>query len=309
MSEVGALPDRRRSGLLLFGLLLLLGLAMGLPARAQLIDQLDSGSSSEPVAIDAQQGIEWRRDEKSYIARGDVRAVRGAMSVFADVMTADYREKPDGSTEIYRLTADGNVRMTSQTETIYGDHATYDMDKGVVVVTGEDLRVVTPNETVTAKDSLEYWDKEQVVVANGDAVVVQGEKRVRADTLTGHLEKDAAGNSKMTTVDADGDVRLSTPTEYATANQATYDLDTQIALLTGDVKVTRGKNQLNGDHAEVNMKTGVSRLLASRGERVHTLITPSDVPKESDVPGRGKAAEGNPAVEPSKPAAKPAATP
>ena len=66
-------------------------------------------------------------------------------------------------------------------------------------------------------------------------------------------------------------------------------MDTELAILTGTVKVTRGKNQLNGDRAEVNMKTGVSRLLATAGQRVHTLITPSDMPKEEETkPGEAK---------------------
>jgi lipopolysaccharide export system protein LptA len=269
-------------------LALALALAGPAPLHAQLVDQLGSGSSDEPIAIDAVQGIEWRRDEKTYIARGDVRAVRGDMAVYADTLTAYYREKEDGSTEIWRLAADGNVRMTSKTETLFGDRATYDMDKGVITVTGKDLRVETPTEVVTARDSLEYWDKEQIVVARGDAEVVQADKRVRADTLTGHQVRDANGTSRLSTVEADGNVRISTKAEFARANEAVYDLDTELAILTGAVKVTRGQNQLNGDRAEVNMKTGVSRLLASSGERVRTLITPSDMPKaEERAPGGG----------------------
>jgi lipopolysaccharide export system protein LptA len=255
----------------------LLALALYVPAEAQILEGLGSGDSEgQPVAIDAEQGIEWRRDEKTYIARGNVRAVRGELAVYADTLTAFYREKEDGTTEIFRLTADGDVRLTSKTETLFGDHAVYEMDTEVVTVTGKALRVETPKEVVTARDSLEYWEKEQLVVARGDAEVVQGDKRVKADTLTGHLTKDTDGSSKLSTVEADGNVRLASPTEFASANSAVYDLSTELAILTGAVKVTRGKSQLNGDRAEVNMKTGVSRLLADTGERVHTLITPSE---------------------------------
>jgi lipopolysaccharide export system protein LptA len=299
----GARPRPAGRGHRLLALVaLVLALAPAEPARAELADQLGSGGSSDqPVAIDAEQGIEWRRDEKVYIARGNVRAVRGEMAVYADVLTAYYREKEDGSTEIWRLAADGNVRMTSKTETLFGDRATYDMDKGVVTVTGKGLRLETPKEIITSRDSMEYWDKEQIVVARGDAQVVQGEKRVKADTLTGHLVKAPDGSSKLSTVEADGNVRIATKTEYARSNQAVYDLDTELAILTGAVKVTRGKNQLNGDRAEVNMKTGVSRLLASAGERVHTLITPSDMPREDETkPGAAKPGETKSEAAPSE---------
>ncbi|MBX6320724.1 MAG: hypothetical protein IRY94_02745 [Rhodospirillaceae bacterium] len=276
------MTEPARRPLLLLVLFVMLAPARPAPALADIINQLDNQSSAQPITIDAEQGIEWRRDEKVYLARGNVHAVRGDLAVYADVLTAHYREKPDGSTEIWQLTAEGNVRLASKTETIYGDRAVYDVDRGVVVVTGKDLRAQTPNEVVTARDSLEYWDKEQLVVARGDAQVVQGDKLVRADVLTGHLARAADGTSKLSTVEAQGDVRISTKTEFVRAAHGIYDLDTQLAVLTGGVKVTRGKNQLNGDRAEVNMKTGVSRLLASSGARVHTLITPSDVPKPEE---------------------------
>jgi lipopolysaccharide export system protein LptA len=31
--------------------------------------------------------------------------------------------------------------------------------------------------------------------------------------------------------------------------------------MSGNVRITRGQNQLNGDFAEVNLNTGISRLL------------------------------------------------
>ena len=52
--------------------------------------------------------------------------------------------------------------------------------------------------------------------------------------------------------------------------------DTGIARLAGNVRITRGQNQLNGAEAEVNMKTGISRLLAGDGGRVQGLVVPND---------------------------------
>ena len=45
----------------------------------------------------------------------------------------------------------------------------------------------------------------------------------------------------------------------------------------GDVRITRGQNQLNGARAEVDFKTGVSRMLADGDKgRVKGLLTPED---------------------------------
>ena len=53
-----------------------------------------------------------------------------------------------------------------------------------------------------------------------------------------------------------------------------------LATLSGNVKITRGENQLNGAVAEVNLNTGISRLLSNRGaqngSRVRGLFTPKN---------------------------------
>ncbi len=54
-----------------------------------------------------------------------------------------------------------------------------------------------------------------------------------------------------------------------------------MAELFGAVKITRGQNQLNGGYAEVNLATGVSRLLAAppggvAEGRVRGLLVPGE---------------------------------
>jgi lipopolysaccharide export system protein LptA len=48
------------------------------------------------------------------------------------------------------------------------------------------------------------------------------------------------------------------------------------AVLTGDVFLTRGKNQLAGDKAEVDFKTGLSKLVntGKGSKRVRGLLYP-----------------------------------
>lgn len=276
----------RRAAVALAGMLFILDAGA---AAAQALGGVDLGGSGEPLEVTAEQGIEWRRDERVYIARGNARAARGEMSVSADVLTARYREGADGKIDVYSIEADGHVRLASTTSVVHGDRAVFDVDRAVLLVTGGNLRAETEKATVTARDSLEYWDKERVIVARGDAVAMDGERRVEADLLTGYLRREGQGGQAggLYQVEAEGDVLLTTADEVVRAAKAVYNLDKEIATLTGGVKITRGENQLNGDYAEVNLKTGVSRLMgnpsASGGGggagRVHTLITPERKPE------------------------------
>jgi len=247
---------------------------------------VDAVNATGPVQIDAEQGIEWRRDEKVYIARGNATATRGNISLHSDTLIAHYDDS-SGSSRVTRVVADGDVKIATPTQTVYGDRADYDLNQAVVVITGRNLKAMTPTQTLTATDRFEYWTKREVVVARGNAIVIEPEKRVRADVLTGYFDTTPEGKRDLRQVEATGNVVITDKAEVARGQKAIYDLKRGLATLTGGVKITRGQNQLNGEYAEVNLNTGVSRILGKPkvkgGDgRVHTLI----VPGETDLGGK-----------------------
>lgn len=284
-----------------------LALSLALLAPAPLVAQGLDLSQGGPIAVTARDGIEWRQVEQQVIARGDARAQRDNVTVTADRLIAWYRKKggatqpatagpanPDSEgNEVYRLRAEGKVRIFTATEQAFGDTATYDMDQAVLVMTGRDLRLLTPNEVLTARDTLEYWSQKRMAVARGDAVVLTSDaRRIAADTLVAYTVDDtsaaprqptppgqsAAPNAgKLEKVEAYGNVSVRTPTDMATGDRAIYVPDLEIARLGGNVRITRGQNQLNGAQAIVNMKTGIARLLGGTGnDRVQGLVLPND---------------------------------
>ena len=63
----------------------------------------------------------------------------------------------------------------------------YDIDQAVLLMTGRDLKLTTPNDVLTARDTLEYWAQKHMAVARGDAVVVTNDgRRLAADTLVAY---------------------------------------------------------------------------------------------------------------------------
>jgi len=299
---------RRRATLAgtLAALALLAPLGAG-TARAQgLLDK-----SSGPVAIDADEGIEWRRDEKVYIATGNAKAVRGDVTVTAHRLLAYYRERAPApgatkttdkdadsgmsNTDIYRLVAEKDVTIATPTQIARGDHAVYDVDRSVLVLTGRKLSLDTSLDHITARDSLEYWDARKVAVARGDGVMVRADRRVQGDVLTAHIAEDKKTNtSKVNEVDAFGNVRISTATQIAQGGKGVYNMVTNVAYLVDNVRVTQGRNQLDGDYGEVNLNTNVSRMLSGPsagrpGQRVRSLLSPSqgEPPGPAAAPRKG----------------------
>lgn len=268
-------------------LLLLLGL--GLMAQAASA-QMPFAGDGEPLEIYAEQGIEWNREAQTYVARGNARAIKDDTEIRADLLRAYYSGGNEGNGDIYRVEAVGGVVITSPSGTVYGDHGNYDVRTRVMVLTGRDLRLVTQEDVVTARDSLEYWEVQKLAVARGKAEVTRTDPEkgttniIRADVMTANFAEKPDGGQEMEIVDAYDNVEILTPCEYVTADRAHYLVTEQLATLNGNVKITRGNNQLNGDVAEMNMATGISTL---KGDRVQGLLVP-----ESNNQGSGGMAPG-----------------
>ncbi|RCK49177.1 LptA/OstA family protein [Thalassospira profundimaris] len=269
----------RKTGTLVAAMMLggaVLGLS-GLSDRAQANPLGLAQNGAGGLEVESDNGIEWRRDEQILIARGNAIAKRGTSRVDADELQALYRDR-DGNSEIYRIIAIGNVKLSSDTDVATGDKAVYDIDEAVVVLTGDNLKYTTPKETLTARDSLEYWETERIAVARGNAVAISEDRTLRGDTLTARFDAAEGGANELRRIDGQGNVNIRTATDFVVGDQGVYDAKTGIATLIGSVKITRGENQLNGDRAVVDLNTGVSRLTAdgngSGKSRVRGLLVP-----------------------------------
>jgi len=283
------------------GLLLAQG-AGSPPAQAQGLPIPGFGNTGTalPVAIEADQGVEWRQNEQVYIARGNATAKRGDTAIRADALFAHYRKTQDNRQEIYKITAEGGVKITTPKETITSDTAEYMVETGVFTLKGKPVKLDNGKSVLTA-GLIVYNSKNKTANVTGGAQVVEEKKRVRADRFIAYFKEDG-GKQSLKRVEGHGNVVITTPTEIARGNRGDYDAETQVATLSGNVRLTRGDNQLNGDRAEVNMKSGVSKLLAgdgrpatgqtnpAQGQRVRVLIMPGQAdsgkgPLDMPMPG------------------------
>jgi len=224
--------------------------------------------------VEASESLEWLQDEQLYVARGDAVLIQGEDRVEADVITARYEETADGDQRIIRVTMDGNVRITSGENEVVGGRGVYNLDAGTFVLTGGDLRLSTPTQTVTAQESLEYFEADQLAVARGAARVVSGTDRVDADVIAARFAETAAGQTEVSRVTATGNVVLVTETDTVLGDEATYDTVAQSAVVRGNVRIGQGDSVLNGDVSEIDWASGVSRLRSEGGGggRVRALI-------------------------------------
>ena len=247
-------------------------------------------TSNEPVEITAGQTLEWHRAKKQYIARGDVLAKQGTTEIRGALLTADYNEGKGGSTDITKLTAETNVTITDQQSTAYGDKAIYDTQTGYAVLTRQNLKIVSPEQTITATERMEYWTEKREAAAVGNAKVVRPTDTITANTLKAFFTDDpATGKTKVSRMEGHGNVVIITKEETLRGDKGVYNGTNNTAEITGHVRIERGPNVLEGERAEVNLTTNISKMFGgptspTGDSRVRGIFYPGSEQKPKATP-------------------------
>ncbi len=139
---------------------------------------------------------------------------------------------------------------------------------------------------ITSRE-LEVRQQEQIAIFTGNVVAQQGELLLRADRLvvryTEDEEQAAAQGTKITRIDAEGNVFLSSPNETAQGRTGVYDVVNEVVTMIGDVIVTQGDNVIKGERMVLDLATGRSRMESTPGSgdgRVKMRFEPAKKPEQ-----------------------------
>ena len=156
-------------GLLALGLTLGLGLALGLalPAAAQTVGFGTGADTGAPVEVTA-ESLRVDQDSGQAVFSGNVLIGQGGMRLSAGSVTVVYAE--GGQSRIRSLNATGGVTLVSGSEAAEAAEAAYDVETGVIVLTGDAM--------VTREGSVLAGDRIEVSLKNGTASVQGGVRTV-----------------------------------------------------------------------------------------------------------------------------------
>jgi lipopolysaccharide export system protein LptA len=138
-----------------------------------------------------------------------------------------------------------------------------------------------------ASDRMDAYNEKGMVVFNGNAVATQGDRTIRAETITLYYKKKAAGGEQTEAMDiqksgdldkieAKGNVRITQMERVVTGNEAVYLQDAQKIIIKGNAVLSEGKNVVRGEQVVVflNENRGVVES-SNKSERVNATIFPS----------------------------------
>lgn len=112
-------------------------------------------------------------------------------------------------------------------------------------------------------DRIDVLDQQNQALFTGNVRVRQANLTLEADRIKVAYSRPASaqgGDPVIQRLDADGNVRLATPTERATGRFGIYDVDKRILTLIGNVVLTQGTTKVQGNRLTIDLASGRSTL-------------------------------------------------
>ena len=227
-------------------------------------------NSDGPIEIFADDGIEWHKNKSKYVALGNAKALSGSLSLESDKIEAFYKENDSSNMNITEVRAKKNVVVQDKKMKITGgDYAEYKILKDYFFINGKNIILTSEKNILKSNKKLEYWRSKNIAIATGKAEAQKNnEFVVLADKLVWYLQEK---NQKTTVKKLLGfnNVSIKTNNEVAFSDKAIYNNETEICKLYGNVKLQRGESFLIGEYAEVDLRSGISKLLPAPGTKLN----------------------------------------
>ena len=227
-------------------------------------------NADNPIEIFAEEGIEWHKSKKKYVAIGNAKALSGTLSLESDQIEAFYDEKESSNMNIKEVKAQNNVVVKDNKMKITGgNYAEYNISKDYFLIMGKNIILTSESNILKSKQKLEYWRQKNIAIATGDAEAKKNnEFIVSADKLVWYL-KETERKTMVKKLLGFKNVSIKTNNEVAFSDKAIYNNETEICKLFGNVKLQRGDSFMLGEYAEVDLKNGISKLLPAPGKSLN----------------------------------------
>jgi len=143
----------------------------------------------------------------------------------------------------------------------------------------------TPIQIVSNR--MDAYNEKGLVVFDGNAVATQGDRTIRAETITIYYKKKADSGEKpesavmrkngdLDRIEAKGNVRITQGERIVTGNEAIYLQDAQQIIIKGNAVLSEGKNVIKGKQVVVFLNENRGVVEGNTGERVNATIFPSE---------------------------------
>lgn len=250
---------------------------------------MEKSDSAVQTEIHSENGLQCNKD-KNCVAEGNVTVTRGHTMLRCHRLVARFKKDAAGEIELDTLHAQGNVQIDSRDASYHAtaQEAFYNASTDEVRLRGQP-HVTHPQIRIVGSTELVYDQNKQKAFSVGRATAIKNDSLLQADHIDvffhdGTLPSKDDSALSVDRVEVRNQVVIATPDEMIHGDQGTYTEKTQIAQMRGNVTISRCDGRLQGDHAIINMATGVSELHqpahgdSPNDNRLELLIVPKKSP-------------------------------
>lgn len=232
---------------------------------------------AQTINIDAEKQVEWHRNEQKIIASGNAVATKNDSTLYGNTITAFYEkvqlENGSQKTQLQKILSDGKVKLEMSKSTAFGEHFSYDLPTSQAKLTGNPAKIENETGTLTATQSITYDAKALKSVALGEVIAQNPDYTIYANKMVSYFDENKKGQKKLNHVDIFGEkdpIKIVNKQATVTGDRGTYFPSENKLKIYDNVVITQDENILQGDYAETDLKTGISRLLSTqqKGGRV-----------------------------------------
>ncbi|MGN0929258.1 MAG: LptA/OstA family protein [Alphaproteobacteria bacterium] len=220
---------------------------------------------AEDIELTADNGLEWNQKEQKIIMRENANAKTPEYELKADYIEAFYKEP---NKKIYQVIATDNVKVISKEENITTDKLTYDINNEIIKLfsTSNPTTLKNKDSEIIAKDDIIYYKAKNYATAKNAKIINTG-RTLFADDIKVEFERTKASSNQLKKILANGNIKLIDGEEELYGDTAEYNPKTGFATISGNVYFKKGTQaNLSGGKIIYDMKTGIARVLPKDGE-------------------------------------------
>ncbi|MDX8382835.1 MAG: lipopolysaccharide transport periplasmic protein LptA [Ghiorsea sp.] len=117
-------------------------------------------------------------------------------------------------------------------------------------------------------DQFELVQEEKRAEFVGHVTAVRGEMKITADKMTlWYQEEQATGKNRLKSAKAVGNVQLFTADNQGEADQARFDVDSDVIVLKGNASMENAQGVVRGEHIEYHISSQDTQVLKGDTEQ------------------------------------------
>jgi lipopolysaccharide export system protein LptA len=145
--------------------------------------------------------------------------------------------------------------------------ANYAYGAGITAPIKNDVKMTKTKIHITS-NSLVVNNKKKIAIFSGKVIAIKKNLKIFSHILTVFYNK----KNKIKQLIAIGSVHIIKGKDNITGNKAVFNNTAKTVVITGHPYAWSGKNKITGKIIEMNLATGISKILSGQGQRVNAVI-------------------------------------